>query len=147
MSWTTAACLVTTIAPAIDLSAPARAALREHCLLVVSINPESRVKAERGPAVATLSAGAPTFATVKVLNDAGVTAAVSVSGPGIGAHGWLDARFAGSSRLTGARVEYLVLRLTAREPGKREATFRFDVGQGTQDLGFRAEVPVLFTIR
>jgi hypothetical protein len=40
-----------------------------------------------------------------------------------------------------------VLRLTAREGGKREATFRFDVGQGTQDLGFRGEVPVLFTVR
>jgi hypothetical protein len=146
MSWTIVAGLLTN-APAIDLSAPARAALREHCLLVVSINPESRVKAERGPAAATLSAGVPAFVTVKVLNDAGVTAAVTVSGPGIGEHGWLDARFVGSSRLAGERVEYLTLRLTAREPGKREATFRFDVGQGTQDLGFRAEVPVLFTIR
>ena len=28
----------------------------------------------------------------------------------------------------------------------REATLRFDVGQGSQDLGFRGEVPVLFTV-
>ena len=71
----------------------------------------------------------------------------TVSGPGIGEGGWLDAHFAGPSRLTGARVEFLTLRLTAREPGKREATFRFGVGQGTQDLGFRAEVPILFTVK
>src|SRR5262249_46322963 len=30
--------------------------------------------------------------------------------------------------------------------GRREATIGFDVGQGTQDLGFRGEVPVLFEI-
>jgi hypothetical protein len=39
------------------------------------------------------------------------------------------------------------VRLAAHEAGKREATLKFDVGQGTQDLGFRAEVPVLFTVR
>ena len=33
------------------------------------------------------------------------------------------------------------------EAGKREATIGFDVGQGTQDLGFRGEVPVLFDVR
>ena len=33
------------------------------------------------------------------------------------------------------------------EAGRREATIAFDVGQGTQDLGFRAEVPVLFTVK
>ena len=44
-------------------------------------------------------------------------------------------------------VEYVLLRLTARQVGKREATLMFDVGQGTQDLGFRNEVPILFTVR
>ena len=33
------------------------------------------------------------------------------------------------------------------QAGKREAVISFDVGQGTQDLGFRSEVPVLFDIR
>ena len=33
------------------------------------------------------------------------------------------------------------------EAGKREATLGFDVGQGTQDLGFRGECPVLFDVR
>ncbi len=33
------------------------------------------------------------------------------------------------------------------EAGQREATIVFDIGQGTQDLGFRSEVPVLFSIK
>ncbi len=141
-----AACLIAAL-PGLCLGAATGQALEARCLLVVSINPESRVKAVRGPAPAELRLGAPTVVTVKVVNEAGVTAGVSVSGPGTGEGEWLDARFAGSNRLRGVRVEYLRLRLTPHEAGKREATFRFDVGQGTQDLGFRAEVPVLFTVR
>ena len=34
--------------------------------------------------------------------------------------------------------------LYSRDAGKREAKLAFDVGQGTQDLGFRNEVNVLF---
>jgi hypothetical protein len=49
-------------------------------------------------------------------------------------------------KLSGQKVEYVLLRLKADKAGKREATLVFDVGQGTQDLGFRAEVPILFTI-
>jgi hypothetical protein len=36
------------------------------------------------------------------------------------------------------------VQLYSRDAGKREATLTFDVGQGTQDLGFRSELPVLF---
>ena len=39
------------------------------------------------------------------------------------------------------------MQLYSRDPGQREATLTFDVGQGTQDLGYRNEVPILFTIR
>src|SRR5439155_10419838 len=35
----------------------------------------------------------------------------------------------------------------SRDAGKREATIAFDVGGATQDLGFRAELPVLFDIQ
>jgi hypothetical protein len=122
-------------------------ALTARSLILVSINPESRVKAERGSAAAELQQGVPSVVLVKVLNDAGVTAAVEVSGPGLGPSGWLDAQFVGRSNLKGERVEFLRLRLTPRQVGRREATFRFDIGQGTQDLGFRAEVPVLFRVR
>src|SRR5437764_12744310 len=49
--------------------------------------------------------------------------------------------------LSGLKVEYAVLLVYSTEAGKREATLGFDVGQGTQDLGFRGEAPVLFDVR
>ena len=79
---------------------------------------------------------------VKVQNEAGVTAPLAVRGPGLRGDpegddaAWLDAALApasGAKKLSGRRVEYVLLRLTAQEAGKREATFRFDAGQGTQD--------------
>ncbi|MBC8243252.1 MAG: CehA/McbA family metallohydrolase [Verrucomicrobia bacterium] len=48
--------------------------------------------------------------------------------------------------LSGLEVEYAIALIYSHEAGKREATLQFDVGQGTQDLGFRAEVPVLFNV-
>ncbi len=49
--------------------------------------------------------------------------------------------------LSGLDVEYALALIYSSEAGRREATIAFDVGQGTQDLGFRAEVPVLFTVK
>ena len=49
--------------------------------------------------------------------------------------------------LSGLEVEYAIALIYSSEAGRREATIAFDVGQGTQDLGFRAEVPVLFDVR
>src|SRR5262249_33961642 len=49
--------------------------------------------------------------------------------------------------LSGLRVEYALALFHSRDAGQREATVAFDVGGTTQDLGFRAEVPVLFEIR
>jgi hypothetical protein len=49
--------------------------------------------------------------------------------------------------LSGLDVEYALALIYSSESGRREATITVDVGQGTQDLGFRAEVPVLFTVR
>lgn len=51
-----------------------------------------------------------------------------------------------TDRLSGLTVEYVILLATASESGRREATIAFDIGQGTQDLGFRGEAPVLFDI-
>jgi hypothetical protein len=131
--------------------------LDPHCLLAVEINAESRVKAARGPAEATLERNRPTVALIKIHNAGGVTHALRLRGPELvragelGEDRWLlatlvsDAPFA--SELSGQRLEYRLLRLSSTQAGKREATFQLDVGQGTQDLGFRAEVPILFTIR
>jgi len=41
-------------------------------------------------------------------------------------------------------LEYRIIQLYSRDAGKRDAKLSFDVGQGTQDLGFRNEVSLLF---
>ncbi len=52
-----------------------------------------------------------------------------------------------TENLSGLRVEYTIALLYSAEAGKREATIGFDIGQGTEDLGFRSELPVLFDVR
>lgn len=52
-----------------------------------------------------------------------------------------------TDRLSGLEVEYGLGLIFSSEAGKREATIGFDLGQGTQDLGFRGEAPVLFDVR
>jgi EF hand len=52
-----------------------------------------------------------------------------------------------TGNLSGLKCEYALALVYSNEAGKREATISFDVGQGTQDLGFRAELPVLFDIK
>src|SRR5579883_438380 len=131
--------------------------LDPYCLIAVSINAESRVKASRGPAIVRLEQNRPAWVLLKVHNGGGVTHALRVYGPELirdgqrGAGRWLEAALLTEApftpELTGRRLEYRLLRLTPRESGKREATLQFDVGQGTQDLGFRAEVPILFSVR
>lgn len=49
--------------------------------------------------------------------------------------------------LSGLNVEYAIALIYSIESGKREATIGFDVGSGTQDIGFRGEVPILFEIK
>lgn len=51
-----------------------------------------------------------------------------------------------TSRLSGHPTEYKIVLIASSEVGSREATIEFHIGQGTQDLGFRSEVPVLFSI-
>ena len=52
-----------------------------------------------------------------------------------------------TASLSGLEAEYALALMYSSESGRREATVTFDVGQGTQDLGFRAEVPVLFEVK
>lgn len=64
---------------------------------------------------------------------------------------FLDVEMFSSSPMTptlsGLEVEYAIALIYSSEVGRREATIVIDGGQGTQDLGFRAEVPVLFDAR
>jgi hypothetical protein len=131
--------------------------LDEHCLAGVHINPQSRVKAARGARRADLTRGVPAFVLVKVHNEGGVTHALAAVSPQMitrdskDADRWVEMGVLNAkpfaNRLSGDRVEYRVLKLVARQAGRREATLAFDVGQGTQDLGFRAEVPILFRVQ
>lgn len=127
------------------------------CLIAVRINPESRVKAERGPMATDLEFGRTRVVLIKVMNDGGITPPLAVDGDELRRAGksepsrWLEARILHERpfprTLSGRKLQYVPLLLTAHESGKREATLKFDAGQGTQDLGFRAEVPILFRVR
>ncbi len=115
------------------------------CLVGVDINPEMRVKAAPGPAAPELGRGVWRACLVKVHNQAGTTAELRATNSEAG---WLDLRLEVaeplSRTLSGQRLEYRILRLYSRDEGWREASLGFDVGQGSQDLGFRNEVPILF---
>ncbi|HEX8424615.1 MAG TPA: CehA/McbA family metallohydrolase [Pyrinomonadaceae bacterium] len=47
-------------------------------------------------------------------------------------------------RLSGLLHEYRIIQLYSRDRGRREARVSFNVGQGSQDIGFRNDVPILF---
>jgi hypothetical protein len=75
-------------------------------------------------------------------------AAVPGASPAEVADRWLDLQMFDSQPLTrslsGLSLEYRIVQLYSRDAGRREARIGFNVGQGTQDLGFRNEVDVLF---
>jgi hypothetical protein len=139
------------------------------CLVGITINPESRVKVAPGEAPRRLVQNGWTVFLVKVHNEAGVTAALRVESPnaaplhtrstasaepattikpGDVADRWLDVSLNTNQplekTLSGLELEYRILQLYSRDLGKREAKLMFDVGQGTQELGFRNEVNLLF---
>ncbi|MBN8730385.1 MAG: CehA/McbA family metallohydrolase [Acidobacteria bacterium] len=135
--------------------------LDKHCLIGVHINPESRVKAQQGEARAELmEQGWRTF-LIKVHNEAGITAVLAVDSPnagqlanagaGVVGRRWLDLQMFNrqplKGHLSGLEVEYRILQIYSKDAGKREGKLSFDVGQGTQDLGFRSEVDILFTAK
>src|SRR5262245_29282364 len=58
--------------------------LDPHVLLVVSLNPESRVKVARGPAAANLQQGGYTPVLIKIINASTVTKPLQISSPQAG---------------------------------------------------------------
>lgn len=144
--------------------------LDDRVVLVVTINPESRVKVARGPGSTILQQAGWTPVLVKVINEATVKKRLMIgstqSGPVYSGQGRTERdpkadtnivkRFAQlemfqqppmTQNLSGLKVEYAIALIYSSESGKREITINFDVGQGTQDLGFRAEVPIVFDIQ
>ena len=134
------------------------AVLDPFCLAEIQINPESRVKVAAGKVNPQLMEAGWSQFLVKVNNEAGVTAPLKVSSPQAAplagspeeklADRWLQiATFDKqplTKTLTGAALEYRIVQFYSRDAGKRAATLTFDVGQGTQDLGFRSELTVTF---
>ena len=126
-------------------------ALAGHVFLEVAVNPEGRVKVGRGPAGARLSQNRPALFLVRVENQSGGRQRLAAQGSYAGGGGnpfALAFRSSGTLApdLTGVDVEYRLLAVTAREPGRHELTVSVEAGQGTQDLGFRAQTPVLFLV-
>jgi len=138
-----------------------QAALDPLCLAEIEINPESRVKVNEGPAARELDQNGWRVFLVKVHNEAGVTAPLKVQSPqGLPVAGstqsqvadrWVDLQVFNqrplSSTLDGTRLEYRPVMLYSRDAGKRTAVIAFDVGQGTQDLGFRNDIALTFDCR
>jgi len=136
-----------------------QAALAPRTLFRVNINPEMRVKVASADAKPELVEGGWTTFLVRVDNEAGATAELRATSPQAQrvanatadrtADLWLDLDlFKGQplrKELSGLSLEYRLLQLYSRDAGKREAKISFNVGQGTQDLGFRSEADVLFS--
>ena len=145
--------------------------LDELVLIDVEINPESRVKVKQAAARPQLVEHGTRLFLVKVYNDAGVTAPLRVLSPNSGPTSlrsrgehepaleldgddvrerWADIAIYSdppmAPRLTGLPVEYEILQVFSRDKGQRSAKIAMDVGQGTQDIGFRNDILVLFDI-
>src|SRR5437762_2114265 len=146
------------------------AILDAHVLLTVDINPESRVKVEEGAAKPELVEAGTRLFLVKVINNGHVTAQLNVESPNIGdvyirssgnsappmqlspkqsADRWADIslyqRAPMRRRLSGLALEYAILEIYSRDAGQRAAKIGINVGQGSQDIGFRNDVNVVFT--
>src|SRR5262245_11634663 len=167
--------------------------LDPNVLVMVGINPESRVKLTRGPAEATLQQNGYTVILVKIVNEGTVKKGLQIHSPQAGPRQKTDyartiaeverrikdkeitaeaaqadiaklkkqneefknrflhmevfSKRPMTETLSGLGVEYAIALIYSGESGKREATIGFDVGQGTQDLGFRGETAILFDIK
>jgi hypothetical protein len=125
-------------------------ALADEVFDVVQINPEGRVKISRGPA-AELVAGRPKLFLVKIENASGGRQLLTPLSRYVGAPRnpfTLTFPTVGklAPELVGQAVEYRLMEVACEGAGKHEITVVVEAGQGSQDLGFRAEVPVLFTV-
>jgi hypothetical protein len=145
--------------------------LDPYCLAMVNINPESRVKVLRGPAAAKLIQNGWVSYLVKVNNEAGITAQLEAQSPNsltplyaptqdarvdekkMLTAGQVASRFLEMQvyrnrpmlpNLSGLKLEYAILQMYSKDAGQREVEIGFNVGQGTQDIGFRNTINILF---
>ena len=147
--------------------------LDPYCLALININPESRVKVLIGTAKTKLIQNGWDSYLVRVNNEAGVTAQLQVESPnaatplyapsfdphvdakkiltpGQVANRFLEIQLYRNRpmlpHLSGLKLEYAILQIYSKDAGQREVELGFNVGQGTQDIGFRNTVNILFSI-
>ncbi len=145
--------------------------LDQYVLAMVQINPEARVSVTRGPAPAELVQGGWKAVLVKVHNAGSVRGRLEVESPNaepvlhhstysprasaetVITPGQLGNRFLELvmyrrrpmlPQLSGLPLEYAILQLNSTVAGQREARIGFHIGAGTQDLGFRNAIDILF---
>lgn len=143
-------------------------------LFTVTINPEGRVQVDNGAAQPKLVENGWTCFLVKLINQGGVRGVLraesanalpasrnwsmdhrpqpeNVISPGESMNRFLEMNIDSSRPLTahlsGLGLEYFVLQIYSKTSGNKEATIGFGTGGGSQDIGFRNAVPVLFGIR
>jgi hypothetical protein len=148
--------------------------LDPYCLAIVSINPEARVKVSKGAASPRLIQGGWSSFIVKIHNDAHVTAQLEVESPhslppmhrtsgkptvlekdvitpGQASNRFLELHVYRNRpllpNLSGLGLEYAVVQIYSKDAGSREAEIGFNIGQGTQDIGFRNTINILFDVR
>jgi hypothetical protein len=143
--------------------------LDSYCVAGINISAESRVKVAEGAAKKELmQQGWRTF-LVKIHNKAGINPKLVADSPNAAPQfkrsrgaarpkttitpADVAQRFLGiqmydklplKPNLSGLELEYRIIQLFSRDVGKREAKLSFHIGQGTQDIGFRNAVPILF---
>jgi hypothetical protein len=145
--------------------------LDRRALVTVTIDAESRVHVVQGAAKAELVEAGTRLFLVKVRNEAGVTAILRVQSPNsepVYFSAWKDQSPEPKERITveevrnrwaeislykeqpftnhlsGVALQYAILQVYSRDSGQRLARISFDVGQGTQDIGFDKDVEILF---
>lgn len=145
--------------------------LGTRCLAEVRINPESRTSIARGPAAPRLVEQGWRAFLVKVRNEAGVTARLTIESPqarpvyrpatgnaiappsvrpGDILDRWLALEMFDDKpmepRLSGLELEYRIVSLYGRDRGKREALLGAAAGAGSEDIGFRNRVAITFDV-
>src|SRR6185503_4227574 len=125
--------------------------LDAYCIAGVQINPEMRVKVTQGPAKAELEEQGWRIFLVKVANESGTTAELKAVSPNAmsrfepsrtpsdeayrkqaqpkDSDRWLDMELYSKApmkkKLSGLSLEYTIIQLFSRDPGKREAKISF----------------------
>ena len=138
--------------------------LNTYTLIDVHINPEARVKLTHGECKPVLQEQGWRAFLVRVHNEPRVSARLaansknsqptmdfaregSISDEDVQQR-WMKLEMVDKKpmnpRLSGLPVEYRIITIFSRDAGDREGHIAFNIGHGTQDIGFRNDLHILF---